>query len=270
VNWLEQQQKQNTPLYQQNKAAVDGQITSLRAAQKETQQQHERTAAAGAARTEEKGLKGKDVVVHTDDGDVLMSSKEAQDQGFDDFSTMTSKAAQDIKDKRANADASMTALTQYEDTFNESAPKLSKGDRDALRVLTSHVKADAGSGLLGGIIDDIPLVGPLGSYGNKILEGTMTSDQYKNLSPEGKKMMAQYAMAVVANFANMKQMLGSVGRNPAMIQAEMAQIPLPYIDKESAHEAFKTKREDLARRNSSIPKVYSKREEKTMKMIRGE
>lgn len=46
VNWLEAQAKQNTPLYQQNKAAVDAQIQSLRSAQKETQQQKLQQAAA--------------------------------------------------------------------------------------------------------------------------------------------------------------------------------------------------------------------------------
>jgi hypothetical protein len=269
VSWLEDQQKQNTPLYQQNKVAVDGRISSLRQAQKETQAQKERTAAAGAARVEERGLKGKDVMVHTDDGDVVMSSKEAQDQGYDDFSTLTSTAAQNMKDKRANADASMDALNQYESTFRESAPKLSSSDRDSLRVLTSHMKADAGSGILGPILEQIPLVGPVGSTVNKIMEGTVTSDAYKSMSPEGKKMLSQYAMAIVANFANMKQMLGSVGRNPAMIQAEMAQIPLPYLDKESAQEAFTTKKDDLMKRNSSIPKVYNKRDEKLKKGLKG-
>jgi len=262
VSWLEGQQKQNTPLYQQNKAAVDQQIQSLRTAQKETQAQKEKQAAAGAARTEENRLKGKDVIVHSDEGEVLMSAHEAQQQGYDDFSTLTSQKAQDLKDRRANADASMDAMKQYQDTFREAAPKLKSGDRDALRVLTSHVNADAKNGILGGIIDDLPLVGPMSGYANKMLEGTMKSDQYNNLSPEGKKMLSQYAMAVVANFANMKQMLGSVGRNPQMIQAEMAQIPLPYIDAESAQQAFTTKIDDLNKRNSSIPKVFNKREEK--------
>lgn len=269
VNWLEQQQKQNTPLYQQNKAAVDGQIASLRAAQKETQAQKERQAAASATRIEEKGLKGRDVIVHGDDGEVLMSSKEAQDQGFDDFSTLTATKAQDLKDKRANADASMNALTQYEETFKNVRPKLSPADRDALKIIASGIDEQAKSGGLGEIIENLPLAGPLSEYVNTLAKKSFKPAAYQSLSPAGKELANQYALAQIANFANMKQMLGSVGRNPMMIQAEMGTIPPPYMDPTTGANALELKRKDLEKRNSSIPKVFSKRDEKLKKQLEG-
>lgn len=48
VEWLKNQQKQNTPLYQQNKNAVDAQINTLSAAQRTTQNQKLEQARAGA------------------------------------------------------------------------------------------------------------------------------------------------------------------------------------------------------------------------------
>lgn len=257
VNWLESQQKQNTPLYQQNKAAVDAQIGSLRKAQQETQQQKERQAAAGAARTEEKQTFGKAVLAHTDDGDMIMSSKEAKEQGIDDFETIPAPMAQKAREQSANADASMNALHNYRDTFSKVAPKLNATDRDNLRAVTQSLQAHAG-GILGGLIDDLPLAGPLSNYTNKLLQGATMATAYKNLSPEGKTLVAQYAMAVVANFANMKQMLGSVGRNPAMIEAESKQIPLPDLDAQTADKMLATKISDVKQRNSSIPKVFHK------------
>ena len=48
VEWLKSQQKQNTPLYQQNKNAVDAQINTLTAAQRTTQTQKLQQMRAGA------------------------------------------------------------------------------------------------------------------------------------------------------------------------------------------------------------------------------
>jgi hypothetical protein len=202
---------------------------------------------------------GKDLIVHTPEGDQVMSGKEAHDLGYTDYTVLSGKAGQDLKDKRANADASFKVLTDYEETFKQDAPNLNSKDRDAMRVITSHIQENHG-GLLSGLIDDLPVVGPIAgaaqTFQNKLLSGTMTSDQYNQLSPAGKKMVSQYFMAVVANFANMKQMLGSVGRNPAMIAAETNTIPLPYLDPQSAEAAFDTKKADLKQRNSTIPAIY--------------
>jgi hypothetical protein len=81
----------------------------------------------------------------------------------------------------------------------------------------------------------------------------MTKDQYDKLSPAGKKMLADYFNAIVQNFANMKQMMGSVGRNALQLQAEINTIPLPYLDPQSADAQFADKLEDLNIRNSRIP-----------------
>lgn len=201
-------------------------------------------------------LEGKDVIVHTPQGDVLMSSKEAQDKGYDDYTILAGVAGQTMKDRVANADASMSALNRYEQSFVSAAPKLTDKDRDAMRVITSNMQESTKSGVLGGLIDELPIAGPLTTYANKLLNGTMTSDQYNALSPAGKKLVSDYSMAVIANFANMKQMLNTIGRNQTMITAETNMIPLPYLDYESAKAKFDDKRSDITQRNGSLPKIY--------------
>jgi hypothetical protein len=224
--------------------------------------------AAARAANEDKSLRGKDVIVHSDEGEVLMSAHEAQQQGFDDFSTLTSQKAQDLKDKRANADASMDALTNYEETFKKVRPHLSSADRDALKIITSGIDEQAKSGGLGEIIDNLPLAGPLSEYVNTLAKKSFKPAAYQSLSPEGKELANQYALAQISNFANMKQMLGSIGRNPMMIQAEMGTIPPPYMDPTTGANALELKRSDLRKRNESIPEIYSRRKEAVKKGLK--
>lgn len=199
---------------------------------------------------------GKDVIAHTAQGPQIMSGLEAREQGYNDITILSAQMSQNLKDKRANADTSMKALTDYEDAFRELAPNLSSKDRDPLRVITSHLQDQQHSGLLGNLIDDLPVVGPLNTYANKLADGTMTSDQYNQLSPAGKKLLSLYFNAVVANFANMKNLLGSVGKNPMQLTAELNTLPLPYIDPQSAMQTFDRKKTDLTGRNANTPTVF--------------
>lgn len=255
ANWLESQAKQNTPLYQQNKQAADAQIVSLRKSSADIQAKKVAQAKASRAEKQSEGMTGKAVLAHTDDGDVVMSGTEAREQGIDDFEMIPTKMAQELREKSTNADASMNALKNYRQTFSQVADKLGRIDRDNLRAVTQSIQAHGG-GILGGLIEDLPLAGPLSQYANKLIQGATTKTAYEHLSPQAKTLVAQYAMAVVANFANMKQMLGTVGRNPAMIEAESKQIPLPDLDSQTADKMLATKISDVKQRNISIPKVF--------------
>jgi hypothetical protein len=56
----------------------------------------------------------------------------------------------------------------------------------------------------------------------------------------------------------MKAVLGSMGRNPAQIQAEINRVPLPYLDWESASGKFDLTRDDIRSRAASIPQILTK------------
>ncbi len=198
----------------------------------------------------DKMFEGSEVIAHMPDGKrVQMSYADAKAQGVppERLVKLNPKEAQDNRDKQASTGATFKSLDTYRSDFKTAAPKLTPNDRDAMRVLASHTQDGHTAGLLGGMIDQLPLAGPLTSYANKLLEGTMTSDQYKQLSPDGKKLVSDYFTAIIANFANMKNIMGSVGRNPMQLQAEINTIPLPFLDWESANNAFENKRSDLKR-----------------------
>jgi hypothetical protein len=76
------------------------------------------------------------------------------------------------------------------------------------------------------------------------------------LSPGGKKMLTDYFNAVIQNFGNMKQVMGSVGRNQMQLQAEINSVPLPYLDTQTADTAFADKFQDLKMRNRSLPTFF--------------
>jgi len=159
-----------------------------------------------------------------------------------------------LNQQGATATATVHSFTRYQDSFRNLAPQLTENDRRALQVLTSHEQvaqgflAKASSGVLETMFGE-----PLTGYSEKAMGGIMTKDQYDQLSPAGKKMLADYFNAVIQNFGNMKQILGSIGRNPMQLQAEINTIPLPYIDGQTAETMFADKLEDVQIRNKSLP-----------------
>ena len=206
----------------------------------------------------EKTFLGKEVLAYTPDGRrVQMSYADAQKQGIpaERLIALNPKEAQDTRDKVASIETTFQGLDRYRKDLRDTSPKLSQNERDALRVLTEHTERTAGA--LGGLLDELPITGPLTDYSNRLLHGTITSDQYKSLSPEGKKLVSDYFTSVIDNFASMKARLGSVGRNPMQLQAEVNTIPLPYLDWESAIPQFENKRLSLSGYASQMPELYS-------------
>ena len=152
------------------------------------------------------------------------------------------------------AQATLNSFTRYQSSFRNLAPQLTEDDRRAMQVLTSHEAVSRGfldkaaSGALDTLFGE-----PLTGYSEKAMGGIMTKDQYDKMSPAGKKMTADYFNAVIQNFGQMKQMMGSVGRNPMQLQAEINTIPLPYVDSQTADAMFQDKLEDLNSRNRNLP-----------------
>jgi hypothetical protein len=207
-----------------------------------------------------KMFEGKEVLAHMPDGRrVQMSYADAKAQNIppERLVALSGKEAQDTRDKAASVQTTFKGLDRYRTDFKNSAPNLTDKDRDALRVLAAHNQSGQTGGILAGFIDEIPLAGPMSSYANKLLEGTMTSDQYNQLSPAGKKMVSDYSTAIIDNFANMKAIMGTVGRNPQMIQAEVNTLPPPYLDWDSAAIQFENKRSSLQGRAASMPELYT-------------
>ena len=205
-----------------------------------------------------KMFEGKEVIAYTPDGRrVQMPYAEAQKQGIppERLVALNPKEAQDTRDKVASIETTFQGLDRYRKDLRDTSPKLSQNERDALRVLTEHTEKTTGA--LGGLLDELPIAGPLSDYSNRLLHGTITSDQYKSLSPEGKKLVSDYFTSVIDNFASMKARLGSVGRNPMQLQAEVNTIPLPYLDWESAIPQFENKRLSLSGYTSQMPELYS-------------
>jgi hypothetical protein len=208
----------------------------------------------------DKMFEGKEVLAHMPDGRrVQMSYADAKAQGVppERLVALNAKEAQETRDKAASVETTFKGLDRYRTDYKMTAPQLTGKDRDALRVLASHNESGATGGLIAGFIDELPLAGPLSSYVNKLAEGTMTSDQYKQLSPAGKKLVSDYFTSIIDNFANMKAVMGTVGRNPQMLQAEVNTIPVPYLDWESAQIQFENKRASLQGRATSLPELYA-------------
>jgi|SRR5713101_5679949 len=196
-----------------------------------------------------------------------MPYAEAQKRGYrpEDMVPLKPRKSQKLRDQVDTATATVHSFNRYQGHIHDYAPKLTDADRSAMGVLTSHQDKIAQGFLTeiqSGAIDT--LIGqPMTGYSQKLMGAAMTKDQYDKLSPEGKQLLADYFNAVIQNFGNMKQILGSLGRNPMQLQAEINTIPLPYLDPQSADAAFRDKLEDIQTRNRSLPSFYGQTEQPT-------
>jgi hypothetical protein len=206
-------------------------------------------------------FEGKDVRVTLPDGSQqVMPYSQAQAQGYQpgDMVALRPQETQKLRDAADTAAVTQNAFSRYQKSFHQYAPSLTFQDKKALGVLTSH-QSDIAQGFLdkaaSGTLD--ALFGePFTGYSQKAMGSIMTKDQYDALSPGGKKMLTDYFNAVIQNFGNMKQVMGSVGRNQMQLQAEINSVPLPYLDMQTADTAFADKFEDLKTRNRSLPTFF--------------
>lgn len=208
---------------------------------------------------EDRHLAGKQVLVNGQQ----MSWADAKTVGYTpaDVESIPATMAKLNTDKLSSANAYAKVLGKYQTEFDDNVDKLTDKDRAALGVLTAHTSETAGAigglleGINPGIVTDIMLGQPMTGYSQKLMGASMTKDQYAALSPAGKKLVSDYFTAIVGNFADMKNQLGSVGRNAMQLQAEINTIPLPYLDKESANDQFSNKIDDLKNRYASLVRI---------------
>jgi hypothetical protein len=206
-------------------------------------------------------FEGKDVRVTLPDGSQqIMPYSQAQARGFQpgDMVPLRPQESQKLRDQADTAAVTQNAFTRYQKSIHQYAPTLTESDKIAMGVPASHQK-DIAQGFLdkaaSGFLDTM-FGEPLTGYSGKAMGSIMTRDQYDKLSPGGKKLLTDYFNAVIQNFGNMKQIMGSVGRNQMQLQAEINSVPLPYLDPQTADAAFNDKYEDLKIRNRSLPTFF--------------
>ena len=213
-----------------------------------------------------KMFEGKEVLAHLppdaahpEGQRLLMSYADAKAQGIppERLVALNAKEAQDTRDKITSTGATFRSLDTYRSDMKKAAPQLTEDDRRALQVLTSHEQVGEGflDKIASGTLDTL-FGQPLTGYSAKAMSGIMTKDQYDKLSKPAQKLVSDYFTAVIANFANMKNIMGSVGRNPMQLQAEINTIPLPYLGWDEASPAFDNKRDDIRTRAASQPQIY--------------
>jgi len=184
-----------------------------------------------------------------------MNGKEAREAGYTNGTPVSAAQSQKNKDNSSNSWTSTQDITKYKNSFTENAPALTQEDRDGMARLVEHNAEEGGA--LQGVVAQIPGIGPLSLNVNKAVTGFLKGDAYKSLSPQAQSLVADYYTSVIANFVTMKQKLGSVGRNPQLLQAETASIPMPYLPMDAAEKQFTNKLDDMRMTYSSIPHIRS-------------
>lgn len=207
----------------------------------------------------DKMFTGKMVTVQAPDGGTAqMPYSEAVEKGYpqDQMSIVQPGQAEKNKTEVANAIDTKKAMVEYYNDFLKYGPKLTNGDREILGTLQRNEAKTSGE--LGGLIGDIPVLGPISDATNREMHAWMLQNGYKNLSEGGKKLMSDYFNSIIANFADMKRRLGGIGRNDSMILAEMHTIPMGNVDVASAKPVFQAKLKSLDERNRFLPRIDGK------------
>lgn len=187
---------------------------------------------------------------------VTMPAGQAQAQGgLRNQFPVSSKQLSDWQDAAVQTDTFAASLGRYESDFQTLRPKLSDKANEALRVLTTH-QDQVAHNLLDipqSAIMDIITKEPMSGYSERLMKGTMTQDQYRDLGFEGQKLAADYFHAIVANMNYQRARQKGQVRNQAIIEADMQNIPLPYLDQGSAQASFNNANQDMQRFRTTIP-----------------
>jgi len=223
---------------------------------------------AGALQSQEAGVekifKGKTLIQTNPDGSrIPVTYEQAKANGFEGVVPLN--AGQEEKERKKAT--SYAAATEGIDTYEKSlsGANLSDTDKKAMGVLIGS--QDEHSDMVTGLVNAVTsaLEGhPLTDYEKQVQNAVKTNDQYKNLSPEGRKILADYYSTMFLHFANVKDTQGGMPRNPRMIAYEIGNIPLPYLNKEEAAPGFTALKTRLAHDNrDNIPFDKPKEQGKT-------
>jgi hypothetical protein len=211
----------------------------------------------------EKKAQGKTLYFDTPTGRKAFTASEAQAQGLDPANGVAENEGQVAKDREKNSTYRVInkALTQYEQHINEA--KVTGKDIEVMNTITEDAdKPDYLSKIIAGAFDDL-MGHPITGYSEKLMKGTLTKNQYQDMSPAARQLVADYYTTMMAHFANMKASQGTIPRNPFIIQTEMHTIPKPSLSAEEAGPAFKNYLDQVAMRNSDNVDFSNPKGEKT-------
>jgi hypothetical protein len=217
--------------------------------------------AAKAAAGQENKAKGKVYYYDTPDGRRGYTYGEAKAAGLnpDDGYAVSGQQAEKDRDKNTSYDAIKKSFTTYQSDLQDAdyKGKLSEQDLNALKVLTAENSEASFASKLAGDLLDTAITAVTGgktpaafnSYAKKFEESTLSKEQYTNMSPAARQVLADYYTAMMAHFANMKATQGTIPRNPTIIQTEMHTVPKPYLNADETAPAFKNYLEGVEGRN---------------------
>ena len=206
--------------------------------------------ATQAAQAEQKRTAGKTMYFNTPTGRKALTAAEAKAQGFDPAEGVVENETQVAKDreKASTYRVIKRSLEQYKGDISGS--QLTPQDITTMTTITEDAeKPDYISKLIAGGFDDL-LGHPVTGYSEKLMKGTLTKNQYQDMSPAARKLVADYYTTMMAHFANMKAAQGTIPRNPFIIQTEMHTIPKPFLSEEEAKPAFDNYLDQVGMRNS--------------------
>jgi hypothetical protein len=219
----------------------------------------------GALQSQEAGVekvfKGKTLVQTNADGSrTPVTYDQAKANNFEGVAPLT--AAQEEKERKKSD--TYVAATNGIDEYEKDKAEANLTDADQKAMGTLLAASDEHSDMVTNFANAITsaIAGePLTEYQKKVQNATMTADQYKAMSPAGRKVLADYYNTMFLHFANVKETQGGMPRNPRMIAFEIGSIPLPYISAKEAQPTFDVLRERLGIQNrSNIP--FNKPKEK--------
>jgi hypothetical protein len=206
--------------------------------------------ATQAATKSESKMQGKLYYYDTPTGRKAMTTAEAKRAGLTPEQGYEVSAGQAEKDREKDSTyhTIQKALTQYQKHIGEG--KLTPDDITTMTTITEDAeKPDYISKLIAGGFDDL-LGHPVTGYSEKLMKGTLTKNQYQDMSPAARQLVADYYTTMMAHFANMKASQGTIPRNPVIIQTEMHTIPKPFLNAEESGPAFKNYLDQVGMRNS--------------------
>ena len=226
--------------------------------------------ATQATTSEEKRVAGKTLYYNTPQGRVAYTPAEAKAEGLNPSEGTVQNEAQVSKDreKSVSYNSITKALTQYQRDID--AGNITDLDRKTLATVVEESESpDYISKLMAGAFDAV-LGHPITGYSEKLSKGVLTKNQYQDMTPAGRQLLADYYTAMMAHFANVKAIMGSIPRNEKLLQTEMHTIPKPYLNGEEAKPTFQNYQDFMHLRNAdnvqfNLPNeaASKKEEEKT-------
>lgn len=208
--------------------------------------------ATQATASEEKKVAGKTLYFNTPNGRKALTAQEAKAQGFDPAAGVVENEGQVAKDREKNSTYRViqNALNQYQTHIVAGDKKLTNADIKNMATITEDSESSNWiNNLLSGVYDAM-LGHPITGYSEKLMKGGLTKNQYQDMSPDARQLVADYYTTMMAHFANMKASQGTIPRNPFIIQTEMHTIPKPFLSAEEAKPAFQNYLDQVAMRNS--------------------